>query len=141
MIRVVLDTNVVVSAHVYPAGLQHRVLALGLHGQVQLYVSPALLAEYERVLKEPRLNFPKPELRSFHAQMRRAAKVVKPMRLLAQCSDDDDNRILECADAARAEFLVTGNKRHFPAHWKQTNIVNGREFLELVFPRLARVKN
>lgn len=135
MIRVVLDTNVVVSAHVYPTGLQYRVLKLGLHGIVQLYVSRPVLMEYERVLREPRLNFPKPIIRSFTERLRRVARVVNPMRTLSECSDPDDNRILECADAARADFLVTGNKRHFPVRWKQTQIVNGREFLELVTPR------
>jgi predicted nucleic acid-binding protein len=60
------------------------------------------------------------------------------MRRLTVCPDADDNRILECADAAGADFLVTGNKRHFPAEWKRTSVVNGREFLERVFPRSAR---
>ncbi len=135
MTRVVLDTNVIVSAHVYPAGLQFRVLKLGLHRIVQLYVSPAVLAEYDRVLREPRLNFPKPVIKGFSDRLRNVATMVKPMRTLEACSDPDDNRILECADAAGADFLVTGNRRHFPARWKQMQIVNGREFLELVTPQ------
>lgn len=138
MIRVVLDTNVVISAHIYADGLQHRVLKLVLDGHAQLYVSSDLVQEYERVLREPRLNFPKPVIRRFLGRLREVATIVAPMRRLAECSDEDDNRVLECADAAGANFLVTGNKRHFPEVWKQTQIVNGREFLELAFPRSTK---
>jgi hypothetical protein len=38
--------------------------------------------------------------------------------------------MLECAEAARAHLLLTGNKRHFPERWKGAKIVNAREFIE-----------
>jgi predicted nucleic acid-binding protein len=44
-----------------------------------------------------------------------------------------DNRFLECAESAGADFLVTGNRRHFPKVWKTARIVNAREFLSSVF--------
>jgi len=43
---------------------------------------------------------------------------------------------LECADQARADYLITGNTRHFPKFWKATKIVTAREFIELVGPHL-----
>jgi predicted nucleic acid-binding protein len=46
--------------------------------------------------------------------------------------DEDDNRFLELAEAADAHYLVTGNKRHFPRHSKQTRVVNARELLTLL---------
>jgi predicted nucleic acid-binding protein len=49
-----------------------------------------------------------------------------------------DDRFLECADVARADYLVTGNKRHFPKSWRQTLIVNARELLEWIAPDLRR---
>jgi predicted nucleic acid-binding protein len=49
----------------------------------------------------------------------------------------DDNIFLECADAARADFLVTGNLRHFQRFWKQSIIVTSREFVTLVAPHLV----
>jgi putative PIN family toxin of toxin-antitoxin system len=55
MIRVVLDTNVVVSALLSPAGFEDRALRLALHGHVQLYVSSPILNEYGRVLSSPKL--------------------------------------------------------------------------------------
>src|ERR1700692_3670909 len=131
MIRVVVDTNVVVSALLSPAGFEDRVLKLGLHRYVQLYISPPLFAEYESVLNSPRLGLSKRSVRSALSRIRAAAHSVDPIRKLAVCRhDEDDNRVLECAHAAGTDFLITGNKRHFPARWKQTLIVNARQFLE-----------
>jgi predicted nucleic acid-binding protein len=64
------------------------------------------------------------------------AHVVKPSRRLKVTSDPDDNIFLECAAAARADYLITGNLRHFPRFWKQTKAVSSREFLDLVSPHL-----
>ena len=131
MIRIVLDTNVVVSALLSPAGFEDRVLKLGLYRHVQLYISPSLLAEYERVLNSPKLGLSKRSIRSALERIRAVAHAINPERKLAVCGyDDDDNRVVECAHAAGADFLITGNKRHFPARWKQTLIVNARQFLE-----------
>ena len=44
--------------------------------------------------------------------------------------DPDDNRFLECSEAAHAEFLITGNLKHYPKEYKNTRIVNARQFLE-----------
>ena len=51
-------------------------------------------------------------------------------------SDPDDNMFLECADSARADYLVTGNQKHFPKFWKKTKIITPREFIGLVAPHL-----
>ena len=138
MIRVVLDTNVVISALLNPSGLQDRVFKLGLHGHVQLYISRDVIAEYERVMRYPRLKIGRPQIRSALTHIKNAASVVQPTRKLTECPDEDDNRILECADAAGADLLVTGNKRHFPRQWRQTIVVNAREFLEWVYPAFTK---
>jgi len=57
MMRVVLDTNVIVSALLVPSGTQAAVLLLALEGRVALYVSPAMLTEYAEVLRRPRFKF------------------------------------------------------------------------------------
>jgi len=51
--------------------------------------------------------------------------------------DPDGNQILECADAARADYLVTGNQRHFPRFWKKTKVIASREFIGIVAPHLT----
>jgi len=138
MIRVVLDTNVVVSAILTSAGLEDRVLKLGLHGRVRMYVSAPILEEYERILLSPRLGLRKSQVRSGLARIRDASQVVHPARMLSECRHDEDNRFLECAETARAEFLITGNRRHYPTEWKQTAVVNARQFLDRTVAALRR---
>jgi predicted nucleic acid-binding protein len=58
--------------------------------------------------------------------------------VVTACRDEPDNRFLECAEAAGAEFLVTGNKRHFPQRWKTTRVANAREVLALIGPSFLR---
>jgi predicted nucleic acid-binding protein len=50
--------------------------------------------------------------------------------------DPDDDKFLECAGAARADYLVTGNQRHFPKFWKKTKVITPREFIGIVAPHL-----
>ncbi|MBZ5724690.1 MAG: PIN domain-containing protein [Acidobacteriia bacterium] len=58
----------------------------------------------------------------------RVSTLVVPARTLSASSDEPANRFLECAEAAKADFLVTGNKQHFPEQWKAIRVVNAREF-------------
>ena len=62
--------------------------------------------------------------------------LVTPSRHIEVTSEPDDNIFVECADAARADFLITSNRKHFPAFWKNTKIVTPREFVSLAAPHL-----
>ena len=129
MIRVVLDTNVLVSANLSEEGLEALVVSLALNQKIQLHVSEPILQEYERVLRYPRLKFDPKEVARFLARLRRSSVLVMPTRKVSASPDEADNRFLECAESARADFLVTGNKKHFPKRWKTTEVVNTRELL------------
>ena len=50
--------------------------------------------------------------------------------------DPADTIFPECADDARADYLITGNQRHFPKYWKKTKIINSRELIGIVGPHL-----
>jgi putative PIN family toxin of toxin-antitoxin system len=132
MIRLVLDTNVLVSANVNDEGLEALVVALALNRKIQLCVSEAILDEYQRVLLYPHLKFVPKEVIRFLVRLRRVSAAVALTRTRSVSSDESDNRFLECAEAASADFLVTGNKRHFPKQWKTTRVVNARELLGLI---------
>ena len=68
--------------------------------------------------------------------IRRAAHVVMPKYRIQAAADPDYNIFLECADAARADYLVTGNLRHFPKFWKYTKVVTARDFINIAAPHL-----
>ena len=135
-LRLVLDTNVLVSAALNPDGLQRTVLLLALAKPARLYVSAPILAEYKTVLSLTELQIRKGLRHRFLQLLNSLAHLVKPVRRLAIAADPDDNIFLECADSARADYLVTGNQRHFPPFWKQTKVITSREFLDLVAPHL-----
>jgi predicted nucleic acid-binding protein len=57
---------------------------------------------------------------------------VTAAETVSAATDEDDNRFLECAAAAGAEYLVTGNLRHYPAEWARTQVVNARGFVDRI---------
>jgi putative PIN family toxin of toxin-antitoxin system len=99
-----------------------------------MFVSQVILDEYLRILGKPKLKLVPRELEGFLVSLKQRAAWVLPEHRLQISPDEADNRFLECAETIDAEFLITGNKRHFPKAWKNTRIVNAREFLELAAP-------
>jgi len=55
---------------------------------------------------------------------------------LPVCPDPDDDVFLECAEAAHADYLITGNLKHFPQYWRNTKVINFRELLNIIGPHL-----
>ena len=109
--RVVLDTNVIVSGLNFP-GNERLVLELALRGRFELCLSPFILDEVAGVLVR---KFDWTEERSSQAlrELEDAATVVEPLRLPEMIEGGHaDNRILECAVEVSADYLVTGDRRH-----------------------------
>ena len=136
-LRLVVDTNIVVSAALKPDGLQRTVFLLAITRPARLYVSHGILAEYRDVLSRPELEIRKGLRQQLLDLIRKRAHLVNPARTVRIADDPEDNKFIECADAARADYLVTGNVRHFPRFWKNTKVVTSREFLGLVSPYLT----
>jgi putative PIN family toxin of toxin-antitoxin system len=136
-LRLVIDTNVVVSAALKPEGLQRTVLLLAMTRSVRWYVSEAIVAEYALVLARPELKIRRSSRQQLLQLIKNHARVVVPSRMAQITSDPDDNIFVECADAAHADYLVTGNQRHFPKFWKNTKIISSTEFLSVIAPHLV----
>ena len=133
MIRVVIDTSVLVSAVISPTGPNAEVFELIIADKIRPYLTTAVVEEYDRVFEYEHLK---------HLDKRRVAKVrglldatavkVKSRGRLKISSHEDDNRIYECAVAAKAHYIVTENTKHFSKPYKTTKIVNARKLLELM---------
>ena len=137
-LRLVIDTNVVVSAALKPEGLQRTVVLLAMSKPARWYVSNPILSEYATVLARPELKIRKSLRQQLLQLIKNHAHVVTPTRLGLVTSDPGDNMFIECADRARADYLVTGNQRHFPKFWKNTKIISSSEFLSVIAPHLIR---
>jgi len=128
--RVVLDTNVIISGLNFP-GNERYVLELALRGRFELYLSTFIMEEAAGVLRR---KFDWDEGRTSQAlrTLGNAATVVEP-RLLPEVIEGGhaDNRILECAVEASADYLVTGDRRHLLplGEHRGVRIVNAPLFL------------
>ena len=131
--RVILDINVIVSGLNFP-GNERLVLELALRGRFELCLSPFILEEVAGVLGR---KFDWAEERSSQAlrALGDAATVIEPSRLPEMIEGGHaDNRILECAVEASADYLVTGDRRHLlPLEEHQgARIVNAPRFLSVL---------
>jgi uncharacterized protein len=133
-LRLVIDTNILVSAALKPDGLQRTVLVLAITKPARLYVTNAILAEYREVLARPEFNIRRGLRQQLLQLTKNHARLVRPMRAIQVANDPDDDKFLESSDAARADYLITGNPRHFPKYWKKTKVITSREFIGIVAP-------
>src|SRR5437660_587125 len=121
MIRVVLDTNIIVSAYLNQDGLPFLTLKLALARAVRLYASEPILAEYAELLLRKSYPLDRRRVRLLLKHIRAASTIVTPAPGMPITPDPDDRMFLQCAEAAKAQYLVTGNTRHFPKdRWKYT---------------------
>lgn len=137
-LRLVIDTNVVVSAALKPEGPQRTILLVAMTKPANWYISQAIIEEYAVVLARPELKIRKSLRQQLLQLIRNRTRAIIPSHLPQVTKDPADNIFIECADAARADYLVTGNERHFPEFWKCTKVVNSREFLTIIAPHLVR---
>lgn len=112
-VRVVLDANVLVSALISMRGAPVRVVALWEAGAVEVAMSPATWDELTRVLRYPRLQryLPQDAVERLLRELPRHVVWVEPTATIEVIErDPSDNRYLECAVAAGASYLVTGDE-------------------------------
>lgn len=133
MILAVLDTNILVSALINGRGTPAQVfLTVLFDTDMRLCVSAEIYAEYEEVLRRPRLRRSEAEVDGALRAIRECAIWVRPGKTVRVCLDPDDDIFLECAEAAGAQYIVTGNLRHFPRVWAEAQVVTARQFLDAV---------
>jgi putative PIN family toxin of toxin-antitoxin system len=106
--RAVLDSNVIVSGLGW-SGAPARVIEAVLAGELVLVTSSPLLAELRRVLAYPKLANAIPDGARLADLVEMSSVVVEPLSVFAVVEDESDNRVLEAAVAARADYIVSGD--------------------------------
>lgn len=110
-LRVVIDTNVLVSGLTFP-GRPREVLDLVWKGDLEAYISPFILMELERTLAKD-FGWEKGQIDFVLVKIASRTILIHPeIRLSVVKGKDDDNRILECAVEAKASYLISGDKKH-----------------------------
>jgi len=108
-VKVVFDTNIYISAFVIPGGNAEKAYLHAVDGNFELCTSIAILTELARKLDE-KFGWEKEKIEQLIRSISNIANTFKTSPRLKVLSDDPDNRILECALDATAEFIVTGDK-------------------------------
>jgi putative PIN family toxin of toxin-antitoxin system len=128
--RVVADTNIYISAYNF-GGEPSKVLELAQEERIRLFISPSILEEIEQV-----------QIRKFHSTIAYVDGVkssilafttlVHPTETVTATTDDGDNRVLACGLAARADYIVSGDKKHLLGlkDFKGIAIVSVKDFLQ-----------
>jgi putative PIN family toxin of toxin-antitoxin system len=132
MLKLVVDTNVVISALLKPESNPALIMSLILRGDCRLCVTEKIFSEYEEVSGRGKFKkLDQASVREFLSTLRsRALWVVPKVTIDDMAKDPEDNAFLECALESKANFLITGNIHHFPEKkFHQTSIVTPGEFV------------
>ena len=136
--RVVVDTNVFVSAILTPTGPPAQILDLILTRQITLLLSPSILTEYQEVLKRKKIGLKNEKVEDFLEFVRAYAENISDVTPKISLPDPEDLPFLACALEGKADFLITGNKKDFPdSICRPVKVVSPAAFL-IVFSETRR---
>ncbi len=109
MLKVVFDTNVYISALVFPQSKGEDAYLLAVKGKIKLFTSVAILTELARKLRE-KFTWEDKEIKAALKHISKVAAVIKPDTKVEVLQDKTDNRVFECAVASDVNIIVTGDK-------------------------------
>jgi len=130
-VRIVLDTNIFISALVFSGGRADEVLRRVVEGRAHLILSKAIINELLEVLSR-KFERDKEALSRIAVFLSDISELVHPRRKLAVLEDEPDNRILECAISGKAELIITGDRAMLKlVKYKEIKIVSLKKYLDL----------
>jgi putative PIN family toxin of toxin-antitoxin system len=135
MIRIVLDTNTIISAIGWKHSKPRRILEACLSGKYLLVESPGLLKEFAAVMERPKFGFiPEEQKKELVTRLINYCEIVEPTKKINIIkSDPADNKVLECALEGKAQYIVSGDNHLLRLKvYMGIRIVTAAEFLESV---------
>jgi putative PIN family toxin of toxin-antitoxin system len=128
--RAILDTNVLISAFVFPGGKPEAVYRLALEGRLEIGTSRSLLVEFGRVL-EDEFGWHADRVEDAVAQVTRMAILIEPGEVVqVVAADPADDRVLEAGRACDADVIVSGDRHLLDlGAWSDIEIVSPAAFI------------
>ncbi len=132
--KILLDTNVLVSAVIVRDGKPFQLLKKGESGKVQIVISPQIIEEFRKVLREPKIGFTKREINTVIQKISCFFLIANPRITLKVVKEDPgDDKVLECAVVSRARYIVSGDKHLLKlGRYKGIKIVSVVKMLEIL---------
>jgi len=131
MDRLVVDTNVFVSAAVFPNSVPRRAVDKGLHRGHLLFSEPTM-NELAEVFSRPKFDeyVDRKERELFLAQLKTVAEFVPIIQLVRECRDPKNDKFLDLALNGRADVIVTGDTELLVLNpWRSVTILRPRDYL------------
>jgi putative PIN family toxin of toxin-antitoxin system len=133
MITLVMDTNVLISGLLSPHSHSARLVGLVAEGLIRVAFDERILAEYREVLARPKFLFQPAQIEALLTQIEEEGLKITPLPIATRLPDSDDLPFLEVALSAKVDFLVTGNKKHYPPSVRRgIQVLSPKQFLELM---------
>jgi len=128
MHKVVLDTNVLVSALWSEQGNSYRILELFFEGKIELFYNKEIIEEYTEVLHRDKLGFSEEKVLGLLSEVVKNGIIIDAPKSSIPLIDEDDRKNYDTAKAS-GSILVTGNKKHYP---DEQIVLSPAEFLESI---------
>lgn len=131
MLKVVLDTNVLISAILF-GGKPRKILEKAIRGEIRLCLSEPILEELKGVLQRSKFDYSPEMIHFILTELMGIADFVKPSETLSVVLEDpEDNKILECAVETRANYIITGDFHLLKlSRYRNIEVLNTVAFLE-----------
>ena len=133
MITAVFDTNILISAFI-SKGAPYQAMISVLDGKVKLCLSSDILKEFQDVIRRKKFGFSKEKIEQMVMMVIDISEMADPKEKVNIIEEDpQDNKVIECAIASDADYIVTGDPHLLKIkRWKGVKIINVNEFLELI---------
>lgn len=129
--RIVLDTNVLVSGLLSPFGVCGEIVRMLTSGTFALCVDSRILLEYKEVVRRPKFQIDRSLVEIVLEYIESTAEIYPTVPLKHSLPHEDDAPFLEVALASRADFLVSGNLKHFPAQCRDgISVLSPQQFIQ-----------
>jgi putative PIN family toxin of toxin-antitoxin system len=125
--KIVLDANIMVPALINPNGIPCKILALVLNGKIKILYDNRIIFEYTDVLSRKNFGFNKEIIHDMIDYFRNDGEFINSEYSNIKFVDDTDKKSYEVFRSGEAEYLITGNIKHFP---KENGIIIPKEFIE-----------
>jgi putative PIN family toxin of toxin-antitoxin system len=126
----VLDTNIIVSVFINPKGMPGEIISLILAKKITICYDNKIFSEYMEILKKSKFNFDNILVDEFLHFIKENGEyiIAEPQKI--KFSDEDDKMFYDVYKSSDANYIITGNKKHFT---KEKNIITPREYIELSY--------
>jgi len=129
-VKIVLDKNVLVSGLLSPFGAPGEIVKMAASGILGVCYDARIISEYRLVLQREKFGFDFVKINIFMEQIKLDGELIITEPLRFNLPDKDDEPFLEVAIAAGVNYLITGNKKHFPSKVGVVEILSPSEFIE-----------